>query len=220
MNELFQLDWVLGQGDEIWIRTKEHLELTFLAVVIGFAISLPLGLLGYRYRSAYGPITWITGFLYTIPSLALFGFLIPVTGLSTTTAEIGLVSYTLLILVRNIVGGLNGVPGDVKEAAVGMGHDQRQLLWKVEIPLAVPVIIAGLRIALVTTIGLVTVTALVGQGGYGYFILRGLRLFHSTGVILGSVMSIALAVAADQLLLSLERRLTPWAAATRSRIAA
>lgn len=207
---LVRFDWIWDQGEEILVRLGEHLQLTIIAVVVGFLIAFPVALIAYRHRGWYSPITWIAGFLYTIPSLALFAFLVPFTGLSVLTAEIGLVSYTLLILIRNIVGGLDGVPDDAREAARGMGYSDRQLLWKVELPLAIPVIFAGLRIATVTTIGLVTVTALIGQGGFGYFILQGLSRLFTTATILGAVLSIALAVLADRALISLERRLTPW----------
>ena len=207
----FTFEWVTDHLEEIAVQTREHIVLTLLAVAIGFAIAFPLGVYAYRHRRAYGPITAVSGILYTIPSLALFAALVPFTGLSTTTAEIGLVSYTLLILIRNIVAGLDGVPTDAREAAIGMGYSNRQLLWRVELPLAVPVILAGIRIATVTTIGLVTVTALIGQGGLGYFINIGLSRSFSTMIVTGAVLSIALAVIADRMLILLERRITPWA---------
>jgi osmoprotectant transport system permease protein len=207
----FRFDWAWDHRDDIVTRLGEHLELTLIAVSLGFLIAFPISLFAYRHRRVYAPITWVAGILYTIPSLALFAFLTPFTGLSVTTAEVGLVSYTLLILIRNIVGGLDGVPDDVREAARGMGYTPRQMLWKVELPLAVPVIFAGIRIATVTTIGLVTVTALIGQGGFGYFILQGLSRFFNTATILGAALSIALAVLADRLLIAMEHRLTPWA---------
>ena len=186
-------------------------------MVIGFAISLPLAIVSYRHRRFYPPITWITGFLYTIPSLALFVLLIPLTGLSILSAEIGLVSYTLLILIRNTVSGLSSVPTEVKEAAQGMGLTRRGMLWRVELPLALPAIVAGLRIATVTTIGLVTVTALIGQGGLGRFILRGLREFFSTSTLVGAVLSVALALAADALFLLAQRYAIPWSRSSRGR---
>jgi osmoprotectant transport system permease protein len=136
--------------------------------------------------------------------------LIPYTGLSILTAEIGLVSYTLLILIRNIVSGIRGVPADAREAAIGMGYTPRQRLWRVEVPLAMAAIIAGVRIATISTIGLVTVTALIGQGGFGYFILIGIQRAFSTELLVGAVCSVALAIAADSLLVLLQRRLTPW----------
>ena len=173
-------------------------------------LAFVLALLVRQAPVVYGPVTWVTGVLYTIPSLALFALLIPFTGLSVLTAEIGLVSYTLLILIRNIVGGLRVVPADVREAAIGMGYSRRQLLWRIELPLALAVIIAGVRVAVVTTIGLVTVTALIGQGGLGSLILQGIQQFFSTPLIIGAVLSIALAVLLDGALVLLQRRATPW----------
>jgi osmoprotectant transport system permease protein len=159
---------------------------------------------------ADAPITWVTGTLYTIPSLALFALLIPYTGLTILTAEIGLVSYTLLILIRNIVRGIRGVPADVREAAVGMGYAPREILWRIEVPLALAVIIAGVRLATISTIGLVTVSSLIGQGGFGFLILDGIQRLFTTELIAGAVLSVALAIAADALLVLLQRRLTPW----------
>jgi len=210
VNELFRWDWVVDRGDEIWVKTVEHLWLTLIAVGVGFLISFPLALFAYRHRRFLGPITAVSGTLYTIPSLALFAALVPFTGLTTLTAEIGLVSYTLLILIRNIVTGLDGVSADAKEAATGMGYTGRQLLWRVEIPLAIPAVIAGLRIATVTTIGLVTVTSLIGLGGLGFYILLGLQRTFSTAVILGGALSLVLAILVDLLLLRSERLLAPW----------
>ena len=213
MIELFRWEWVVDHLDDVATRSWEHVYLTLLAVGIGFAISFPLGVYAHRHRRVYGPIASVAGILYTIPSLALFAMLVPFTGLSTTTAEIGLVSYTLLILIRNTVAGLQGVPEDAREAALGMGYSSRQLLWRVELPLALPVIVAGLRIATVTVIGLVTVTALIDKGGFGYFILMGLERFFATATILGAVLSVLLAVLADRLLALVEWLLTPWARA-------
>lgn len=220
MTEFFRWDWVFDNLDDVWLALGEHFWLTFLAVSIGFLISFPVAIVAFRYRRTYGPITAFTGILYTIPSLALFAVLTPFTGLSTTTAEIGLVSYTLLILIRNIVAGLDGVSEDVKEAAVGMGYTRRQLLGKVELPLALPAIVAGVRIATVTTIGLVTVTAIIGKGGLGYFILLGLTRTFPTAVILGAALSVLIAVLADVSLLWIQRRLVPWARAREARAAA
>jgi osmoprotectant transport system permease protein len=208
--------WIGDNRAEILHRVIEHVELTAIAVFLGLLISFPLAIYAYRHRRAYGPIAVITGILYTIPSLALFAFLVAYTGLTVTTAEIGLVSYTLLILIRNIVAGLDAVPAEARESATGMGYSRRQLLWRIEIPLALPVIIAGIRIATVTTIGLVTVTAIIGKGGLGHFILEGLLQAFPTAAILGAVLSIVLAVVVDALLLFSERALTPWARA-RSR---
>jgi osmoprotectant transport system permease protein len=209
-------EWVFEHLDLIGQQLLEHLWLTFLAVAIGLLISFPLAVWAFRHRWLLPPVTWVTGVLYTIPSLALFSLLIPFTGLSTLTAEIGLVSYTLLILIRNIVAGLDEVPADVKEAAQGMGYTDREMLWRVELPLALPVIIAGVRIATVTTIGLVTVTALIGKGGLGALMLGGFRqLYPEIAVLIGVTLSVGLAVAADGLLLMVQRILTPWASTAR-----
>jgi len=211
----FSWEWVVRHLDDIWDRTVEHLVLTAIAVAVGMTISLILSVVAIRYRWTFGPITWITGVLYTIPSLALFAFLVPITGLSILTAEIGLVSYTLLILIRNTVAGIDGVPAATIESALGMGYTRRGLFFAVELPLAIPVIITGIRIAAVTTIGLVTVTALIGQGGLGFFILRGLSLFSSpigtTQIIVGTVVSVMLAVAVDLALVGVQHITTPWA---------
>jgi osmoprotectant transport system permease protein len=216
VSELFRWSWVFDNLEDIGARSWEHVVLTAIAVGVGFLISFPVGVYAFRHRRAYGPIAGLAGILYTIPSLALFAMLVPFTGLSTTTAEIGLVSYTLLILIRNVVGGLRSVPPDAREAALGMGYSSRQLLWRVELPLALPVIIAGVRLATVTVIGLVTVTALIGQGGLGYFILLGLERFFATATIVGGVLSVVLAVVADRLLALAERLLTPWALRARA----
>jgi len=152
--------------------------------------------------------------LYTIPSLALFALLVSVTGISLLTVEIPLVMYTLVIFVRNIAAGFDSVPVEVIEAANGMGYTSRQRLWRVELPLAIPLIVAGLRLASVSTIGLVTVTAILGDafGGLGFFILEGYRRGFPTELYFGAIPSILLAIAADVLLTRVQRRLTPWAA--------
>lgn len=210
-------DWVGRNLDQIWERTVQHLQLTGVALGVGLGISLALAFIALRWRRTYAPITWVSGLLYAIPSVALFAFLVPITGLSFLTAEIGLVSYTLLILVRNIVAGIDGVPADVREAADGMGFTRWRRLVRVDVPLAVPTIIAGIRIAAVTVVGLVTVTALIGAGGYGVFILDGLGRNFTTPIVVGATLSIALAVAIDFALLGVQRLLTPWARATRVR---
>jgi osmoprotectant transport system permease protein len=207
---LIRWDWVAGHLDEIGQRLVEHVELTVIAVAVGFVIAFGFALLILRRPRLESPVTFVTGTLYTIPSLALFVLLIPYTGLTILTAEIGLVSYTLLILIRNIVRGIRGVPADVREAATGMGYTPRERLWRVELPLALATIIAGVRIATISTIGLVTVTALIGQGGFGYFILIGIQRFFSTELIVGAVCSVVLAIGADAALVLLQRRLTPW----------
>jgi osmoprotectant transport system permease protein len=189
----------------------DHVVLTVIAVAVGFALALILTMLIVRWRRLGGPILATTGTLYTIPSLALFAVLVPITGLSLLTAEIGLISYTLLILVRNTLAGLDGVSPDVREAADGLGHTRMQRLLRVELPLAVPLLIAGLRIATVTTIGLVMVTAVIGEGGLGQVMLRGFNLRNWGLVYAALVVMVLLAVGADVLLSLMGRVLTPWA---------
>jgi osmoprotectant transport system permease protein len=203
-------DWTFNHLPDIGHRVEEHLILTGIAVGLGFVIAFVLSLAIRELPVLYSPITWVAGVLYSIPSLALFSLLIPFTGLSIVTAEIGLVSYTLLILVRNIVGGIRSVPPDVRESAIGMGYSQWQLLWRIELPLALAVIIAGVRVALVTTIGLVTVTGVIGQGGLGALIIQGIQQFFATPLVIGAVLSIALAVVLDGALVAIQRRVTPW----------
>lgn len=210
--------WIVREADEIGRRTLEHVALTLVAVVIGFVLSFALALLVRRVPWLQGPVIGVSGILYSIPSLALFAMLVPFTGIqSPVTAEIALVSYTILILLRNILAGLEGVPPEVIEAAKGMGYTPWQRLWRVELPVALPVIVAGLRIATVTVIGLVTVTALIGLGGLGYLIVEiGYRRFFLTATIVGSVGAILLAVFADRAFVLLQRALTPWARRTGS----
>src|SRR2546425_7411784 len=203
--------WISGHADIIAAALLQHIQLTLIAVVVGLLIAVPLGLLAWRSRVFRGPIFSVTGILYTIPSLALFSLLLPFTGLTLWTAEIGLVGYTLLILIRNIVVGLNAVPDEVREAARGMGFRPLPQLWQIDIPLALPAIMAGIRIATVTTIGLVTVTALIGEGGLGSLILDGLIRDFKSPLVVGTVLSVALAVVADVSLASAQRAITPWA---------
>jgi osmoprotectant transport system permease protein len=213
-DDLFRWSWVTDHRQDIQDRLVEHLKLTFVAVGLGLLIAVVLALLVLRVRFLEAPVTWIAGTLYTIPSLALFGFLVPITGLSFTSAEIGLTSYTLLILIRNILAGLDGVSPAVREAAVGMGYRPWRSLAEIELPLALPVIISGLRIATVTTVGLTTVTALIGYGGLGFFIYHGSQRFTtvigSTEIIVGLVSCVLLAVVLDLLLVGLEWLVTPW----------
>jgi osmoprotectant transport system permease protein len=210
---LIRWDWLAARLDMLAFRTLEHLWLTVLAVSIGFAISFALALFIRRRPGTYEPISATAGIIYSIPSLALFGLLVPITGLTVLTAQIALVGYTLLILVRNTVAGLAGVPPEVREAALAMGYTGLGRLLRVELPLALPVIIAGLRIATVTTIGLVTVAALIGQGGLGYLITDGLRRFFPTLYLTGAILSVLLAIAIDALFVGLQRLTTPWARA-------
>ena len=203
--------WISGHADVITAALLQHIQLTLIAVVVGLLIAVPLGLLAWRSRVFRGPIFSVTGILYTIPSLALFSLLLPFTGLTLWTAEIGLVGYTLLILIRNIVVGLNAVPDEVREAARGMGFRPLAELARVDLPLAFPGILAGVRIATVTTIGLVTVTALIGEGGLGSLIYDGLLRDFKTPLVVGTVLCVALAVLSDLGLAGLQRVVTPWA---------
>ena len=204
--------WVGDHLDDIWQRTVEHVQLTAIALVVGCLISFALALLAVRVRWTYAPIRRVASILYTIPSLALFAALVPITGFSPFTALFPLVLYTILILVRNIVAGFDSVPADVLEAANGMGYARDRRLWRVELPLAIPLIVAGLRVATVSTIGLVTITATIGDryGGLGFFILEGWRRAFPTEILFGAIPSMLLAIAADLTLQGIERRATPW----------
>jgi osmoprotectant transport system permease protein len=205
-----RFDWIVDNLDQIGQRLGEHVLMVVASVLIGFAVSFGLALLARRYRWTYGPILAVTG-----TSLALFVLLIPITGLTLATGIVALVLYTLLILVRNIVVALDAVPRDVVEAATGMGYGPVERFWRVELPVAIPVIVAGLRIATVTTVGLVAITTFIGLGGLGYLIINsGTRRFFPTSIYVGVALCVALAVTADLLLLWLQRRLTPWARAT------
>jgi osmoprotectant transport system permease protein len=210
------LAWMADHLDDLLGRTVQHIWLTAIAVSVGFVISLALAILAVRRRRTNGPILAVSDILYTIPSLALFAVLVSVTGITLLTVEIPLVMYTLVIFVRNMTAGLDGVPPDVIEAATGLGYTGSQRLWRVEIPLAVPLIVAGLRLATVSTIGLVTVTSILGDnfGGLGFFILEGYRRSFPTELYFGAIPSILLAIAADLVLGYLQRRITPWARST------
>jgi osmoprotectant transport system permease protein len=213
--EVIRWSWIGDHLDDIRGNLVQHVELTGLAVLFGLLLAFPLALAAIRWPRLYGPILGFTGVLFTIPSLALFILLIPFTGLQIQTALIGLTIYTLLILVRNIVEGLRGVDQDVREAAQAMGYTPARQLFQVELPLALPVIMAGVRIATVTTIGLVTVTALIGWGGLGQLFIEGFTLDFTTPILVGIVLSALLAFAADLLLVGLQQRLTPWARSGR-----
>lgn len=208
----FRVEWIVDNLDVLALAVGEHVVLTVIAVVGGLLVAAPVTLLIHRRRRLIGPVLGLTGVLYAVPSLALFAFLIPVTGLSLLTAEIALISYTLLILIRNGLAGLDGVEPEIVEAATGLGHSGRQRLWRVELPLATPVIMAGIRVATVTTIGLVAVTALIGQGGLGFVIITlGIRRQFETAILVGVALSVLLAILADRGLVLVERALTPWA---------
>jgi osmoprotectant transport system permease protein len=191
--------------------TQQHVTLTAIAVVAGMAISLPVGVAAHRWRRLRNPVLTVFGIVYTIPSLALFSFLVPYTGLSVATAEIGLIGYTILILARNVMVGLEAVPPDVLDAADGMGYRPLARLLRIELPLALPAIFAGVRIATVTTIGLVTITALIGLGGLGQLIYTGLIETFYTPLVVATVLSILLALVTDLSLAGAQRLAIPWA---------
>jgi osmoprotectant transport system permease protein len=217
-NATFCMGWFRDNWGDIFVPAlRQHVKLVVIAIVIGFVISVALTLLAHRLRWTERTITLVTGVLYTIPSLALFQLLVPITGLSLLTAEIALVSYTLLILFRNMLEGLRGVPSDVRDAARGMGLTQGQVLRQVELPMALPAIIAGLRIATVTIISLATVAAFVVNEGLGKPIFDAIQSdVFKTEIFAAGGLAVAMALFADGALVLLQRRLTPWARA-RSR---
>ncbi len=203
-------DWIDRNGDLIRHDLWVHVELTVLAVMLGIAISVPVGVYAHRHRWALGPALGVTGVLYTIPSIAAFAVLIPYLGGGSLTVLVPLVAYTLLILVRNVVLGLDAVPDEVRDAALGAGMGRWTRLVRVELPLAMPSLAAGVRVATVSTIGLLTIAGAVGLGGLGALISIGLTRPIRTAVTVGAVLSIALAVVADVLLARAQRLLTPW----------
>ncbi|HVC13412.1 MAG TPA: ABC transporter permease subunit [Acidimicrobiales bacterium] len=194
----------------------QHIELSVIAVAIGSAIALPLGVATWRYRFVRLPVFAFSSALYVLPSLALFVIILPVTGIgSVLTAEVALVGYTLLILVMNVVAGLEAVPPDVREATAAMGYSPTAALVRVDLALALPYLVGGLRIATTTVVGLVTVTALIGLGGLGRLITTGFNADNSSSVLAGLVLSVALAAAFDLLLVGAEKLLVPWSRARR-----
>lgn len=207
---MLRWDWIARHAGDIGALFWQHVELTGLALLFGLLIAFPLALAAIRWPRLYAPSLAATGVLFTIPSLALFILLIPFTGLSMATSLIGLTLYTLLILFRNMVEGLRGVAPEVREAARALGYSRGRQLLCVELPIALPVVVAGLRIAAVTTIGLVTVTALIGQGGLGRLFITGFTLHFATPLLVGFVLSIALAVVIDLLLAGALWLATPW----------
>ena len=211
--------WIVNHLDELGLRTLQHFGLAALGVSAGFVIAFGLSLVAVRFRPTYGPIVAVSGILYTIPSLAMFAALVPITGLSLLTAEVPLVLYTLLIFVRNIVAGFDSVPPDVLEAADAMGYPGGTRLARIEIPLALPLIVAGLRLASVSTIGLVTISGILGDrfGGLGFFIFEGYRHAFPTEIFAGAVPSVILALVVDRVLVALGGRLVPWRREVASR---
>jgi osmoprotectant transport system permease protein len=200
--------WIADNFDRYVSPFWQHVYLTVVSVAIGFAIAFTLALVAHRRRWLIAPITGITGVLYTIPSLAAFLLLLPITGRGNTTALIALVSYTLLIIFRNIMTGLDNVPDEMKDAGRGMGLTDRQLLWRVEMPLALPEILAGLRIAVTTTVGLATLAFFAGAGGLGQQIYSDIT-FKSNVVTAGG-LAVLLAAVLDIIILGVQRGLTPW----------
>ena len=205
--------WIGDHLPQLASRAGQHLYLAAIALLVGFIISFAIGVAVTRWRAIYLPATVIAGVVFTIPSLALFAALVPITRLSVLTAEVPLVLYTLVILIRNVVAGFDAVPPDVREAADAMGFRRTTRLLRVELPLAVPLIIAGLRVASVSTIGLVTITAVLGEalGGLGFFIYEGMNRFFATEIYAGAIPTIVLALAADRFFVVLQRLVTPWA---------
>jgi osmoprotectant transport system permease protein len=211
-NGTFCWDWVDEHWhDTLWPALVQHIELALIAVAIGFAIAFLLALAGLRYRVLDAPIGYWADFLYTIPSLALFQLLVPFTGITVLTVEIALVSYTLLVLYRNMIDGLLAVPAEVIESARGSGFTRTQTFLRVELPLATPTIMAGVRIATVSTISIATVAATILPQGLGYPIFIALRQdVFKTEIFAAGALAVALALTADGLLHLLERALTPW----------
>ncbi|WP_329383658.1 ABC transporter permease [Streptomyces sp. NBC_01716] len=208
-------EWICGEylrsrSQELMDATVQHIWITVVSVLIGLLVAFPLALLARAKPAFAGPVLGLTTLLYTIPSLAMFSLLLPFFGLSSALVITGLVLYSLTILVRNIVAGLDSVPAEAKEAARGMGYGSGRLLWEVELPLALPALMAGVRIATVSTVALTTVGSIVGRGGLGNLIEDALPSLFKAQVLAASVLCVLLAVAADLLLLGLQRLLTPW----------
>ena len=210
---LFRWDWFFDHLGQVGGRIEQHLYLTVIAVALGFAISFALAAIAVRRRRLYPPVTILATAVYTIPSFALFAALVRISGLTDATAEVPLILYTIILFVPNIVAGFNRVPDEVLDAADGMGYTRGERWRKVELPLAVPLIVAGTRLATVSTIGLVTVSAILGDkyGGLGHFILEGYSRHFTTEIIIGGLFSIALAALADVGFFLIQRWLTPWA---------
>ena len=216
-NPWFSWQYVRDNSDTILAALREHAELTAETVVIAALVAIPLAVVAYWFRSLTGPILAFSGVLYTIPSLALFAFIAPYVGTGTDTVLIGLVLYALLLIIRNALAGLNQVPAEVRDAAQGMGYGRFARLLRIDLPLALPGILTGLRLATVSTVALVTVGVLVGHGGLGQLIIGGFRNnFYRAPIIAGTLLCVALALVLDLLLAGLGRLLTPWITRRRS----
>jgi osmoprotectant transport system permease protein len=213
-NPWFSWEYVQDNWGDLEQALVDHVLLTVETVLVAMLIAFPLAVLSYRYRWLAGPVLGVTGVLYTIPSLALFAFIAPMDafGLTRRTVLFGLVIYALLVLVRNTLTGLEGVPSDVREAAAGMGYGRARMLWQVEVPVALPSIMAGVRVATVSTVALVTVGVVVGYGGLGGLILRGFQNnTYKAEIMTASLLTVALGLAFDVLLAGATRLMTPWA---------
>jgi len=216
-NPWFDPSYVVDNWSTISGYLAEHIRLTVSAVVLGALLALPLALLARRSRFVAGPILALSTVIYSIPSLAMFAFIFPFTQLSSNTVLIGLVAYSLVILVRNFLTGLQGVPDDVREAARGMGYGSVRMLVQVDLPLALPSFMAGLRIATVSTVALTTVGVLVGHGGLGQLIVGGFNAnFYRAEIVTGTIGCVLLALLADLLLAGAERLMTPWSRVVRA----
>jgi osmoprotectant transport system permease protein len=207
-NSTVCISWAIDNFGRYVTPTLEHLEMVGLAMGFGFVIALGLAIVSHRRRWLVPPLTAATGILYTIPSIALFVILLPVTGRGTETAVIALTIYTLQIIYRNIVTGLNNVPAAARDAGRGMGMTDRQLLWRVELPLALPEIVAGLRIATVSTIAIATLAVFAGAGGLGAEIYTDITF--KTGIVVCGAILIAMAIGFDVVLIGVQRLLAPW----------
>jgi osmoprotectant transport system permease protein len=203
-------EYVRTRAGDLGAASLEHLRITVISVVLGAAIALPLALLARRIQRLRATILGAATAIYTIPSLALFSLLLPFTGLSDRTVIVGLTLYTLTILVRAVLSGLEGVPEEVRDAARGMGYSPSGLLWRVELPLALPVLIGGLRIATVSTVALTTIGMIVGSGGLGNLIQTGLQSNFKAQVLTASVLCVVIALVLDLVLLGVQRVLMPW----------
>jgi osmoprotectant transport system permease protein len=214
-NCLTRNEWICGRyyssrAGDLTDALVQHVEIVVASVLLGLAVAVPLALLARRYRRLEGLIVGTTTAIYTIPSLALYSLLVPITGLGVTTVVIGLGLYSLTILVRNILEGLRAVPAEVRESAVGMGYAARRMLWRVEVPLALPTIMAGLRVATVSAVALTTVGSILDYGGLGDLLVEGTRTDFKVQVLATSVLCVLLAITLDLVLVGLQRAFTPW----------
>lgn len=215
-------DWICGaylrtRSGDLLSATAQHVGITVLSVVLALLLAFPLALAARRWRRLHGPVLGLTTVLYTVPSLAMYALLLPLFGLTAAVVITGLVLYSLTVLVRNILAGLESVPEEAREAARGMGYGPGRLLFGVELPLALPALMAGVRIATVSAVSLTTVGAIVGFGGLGNLIYEGMDSYFKAEVLTSSVICVLLAVAADLLLLGLQRLLAPWSSGGRRR---